>query len=181
MLLKRESLSILKDTYSFIRESYRTPQVLPFRVLRELRLARAVLPLLRADVSMEWDRHLYVSDASESGIGICRRSLPSELIGSLGRMQEKWRFHTLGCISARRHALGVSPEVSHHEFLSEHINESPPEVAGFCEIPKDIMQPEDWACLHGSRSKQREHITRTEGRALLWSVAHYVLPDGAHR
>ena len=178
MLLKREFRSILKETYSFIRKSYRTPQVLPLQVLRELRLARAVLPLLRADVSMEWDRHLHVSDASESGIGICRRSLLSEFIGSLGRMQEKWRFHALDCISVRRHALGVSPDVSHHEFLSEHINESPPEVAGFCEIPKDIMQPEDWACLDGSRTERAHH---SYGGKSTTVVGRSLLPDGAHR
>ena len=45
-------------------------------------------------------------------------------------------------------------------------------IAPFLEIPTSILPPHDWKVLHSAPIKFKEHITNTEGRALLWSACH---------
>ena len=38
------------------------------------------------------------------------------------------------------------------------------------------MGPAGWKCLHASKLQRNEHITRSEARALLWTVRHALRP-----
>jgi hypothetical protein len=52
------------------------------------------------------------------------------------------------------------------------LNSSLSPVVSFADVPKCILQPTDWKVLHVGSLRRREHITRSEGRALVWGVCH---------
>ena len=117
-------------------------------------------------------RKVYCSDASESGIGVCSRCLESREVGEMGRCKEAWRFKARSTISARRSALGIAAEVPEDEFLSADFPGVASDLQKFSEIPQAHLDASAWDLLHSNRLKRHEHITKSEGRALVWSVCH---------
>ena len=65
----------------------------------------ATLPLLRTNLSAAWHTTAAAGDASEFGIGICRRTIDPLEIGRLGCAREKWRFQVEGASTAREGAM----------------------------------------------------------------------------
>eukprot|EP00972_Heterocapsa_arctica_P005489 810842-Heterocapsa_arctica.AAC.1 len=69
-----------------------------------------------ADHDAIWDPTVIASDSSSYGIGICAKSIGSDMSGNYGRVSEKWRFMCEDAIHARSRALGTSGS---HDILVE--------------------------------------------------------------
>ena len=120
-----------------------------------------------ADLHAQWDPSVTCSDACTYGIGVCQRQLPADIVGAVGRCNERWRYKTQNSIAARQHAVSLSSadHVTVDESSLQHIRT-------FDEVPHEWMDINAWSVLHVGTVSKSEHITRTEGRALVWGVAH---------
>lgn len=99
-------LSVFDQVYHFARDNDDELKELPSYVSRELRWAWALLPALWADLRSEWDPVVTATDASEWGHGCMRRVAPMDLITSVGRIRERWRFGRESMHASR--ALGAA-------------------------------------------------------------------------
>ena len=89
MLIRRESLSLLQDTYKFIHQHKDSFGDMPPTVRKELMNVSAILPLLRVCLTSQWDPRVHASDASSSGLGVCSRLIDPAQAGNIGRISEK--------------------------------------------------------------------------------------------
>ena len=106
VLLRREVLAMLGSVYAFIKVAGATSIPLWPSVFRELSQLMSILPLLVVDLSAPWWPVVSCSDASPFGIGMCERELPIDVVGGIGRQNEKWRFQRAESTKAREHAFG---------------------------------------------------------------------------
>ncbi|CAK0804096.1 unnamed protein product, partial [Prorocentrum cordatum] len=104
-MVGREALGLLNSTYAFIASTGAEVQTLWPAVRAELWRARCLLPLLVADLTAPWASRLVASDASEEGLGVCRRQAPVDLVARCGRQCERWRYRVAGGARARDRAL----------------------------------------------------------------------------
>eukprot|EP00959_Pyramimonas_sp_CCMP1952_P364545 7634027-Pyramimonas_sp.AAC.1 len=63
-MLRRELLSCFRAVYALIEKNPDSPSKLRPAVLRELRWAQALLPLLECDLAKPWGPRAYARDAS---------------------------------------------------------------------------------------------------------------------
>ena len=63
-LLKRESLSMLRAVYCFVKRKFKQSVELWPSVLRELRWMQSVVPLLEVDARRVWSPRVFCFDAS---------------------------------------------------------------------------------------------------------------------
>lgn len=94
----------------------------------------------------------------------------SQEVGAQGRLREKWRFATEDIMRARSSALGkeesfaaAAEKLTHDEIKT---------ITNFSEVPAERMEPSLWKVLHIGKLRHKEHITRSENRALVWSACH---------
>ena len=109
-LLRCEALATVCACYEFVRKSYDSCTRIWASVRRELRWMRSLLPLLESDMSLPWLHTVVASDASDTGMGVCIRSLDSHQVARVGRLSEKWRFRVEEAQRAREHALANAAE-----------------------------------------------------------------------
>ena len=107
----------------------------------------------------------------------------AEQVGEIGRQAEKLRYQ-LSCTGARSSALGsatVKPQVRPSFVSSASVKQAGlvlDEAAAasiakqFVEVPADICMHAEWRVVIGRRHGHHEHITRTEGRALILAALH---------
>ena len=159
---RRCSLAIFKEVYVHVH--LHGPRVAPLSpsARRELSLAVAILPLIRVDLRMPWSPLVHAYDASTFGTGICTQEVDQKVVAEIGGVSEHWRFKDAVATQARLHVLG-SEGPTDHSVESE---------SGFDEVPRDVLEFDKWQVVHSGRIRRKEHITRTEGRALVWSVRH---------
>ena len=62
--------------------------------------------------------------------------------------------------------ISVSTLLQRNQDLFEN------DVKGFEEVSKDLLISQHWQVLHVGRLRRLEHTTRSEGRALVWSICH---------
>ena len=113
-LLRRPFLSVFDAVYSFEMYHWNEETELWPSVLRELRWAASLLPLLWTDLRAEWDERVIATDASEWGRGGVQRTASASAVASAGRQQERWRFargSDKWHMGARAHA-GMEPHPS---------------------------------------------------------------------
>ena len=187
MLVRREALAFLHHSYRFIHSHYHSRIRIPSCLALELRTIVAILPLLFSQLDNQWSTLVHASDASESGLGVCTRRIPAAEVGAIGRCHEKWRFKTEDAIQARAHALLTPPGLSTPPIatvssfdVAAQLNCLDPDsfdavvdsVRRFDEVPNSWLDPKTWSVVHSSQTTRTEHITRSEGRALVWSACH---------
>ncbi|CAK0861196.1 unnamed protein product, partial [Prorocentrum cordatum] len=104
-LVRREALALLNTAYAFVEVNGVDLQELWPAVRRELWQVRRFLPLLACDLSAPWSSHVTCSDASEFGLGVCRRRAPRSEVARIGRVSERWRYRVDGFQRAQESAL----------------------------------------------------------------------------
>ena len=175
-MLRRELLSIFRCLYDFVHHSYSQRKRLWASAAREARWAARLLKLCCADLTRQWDGEITCSDASLSGVAVCKRSLSPELIGELGSQREVWRYKSFNpTLRPRDKALGFGDPFTdpatvkpcHHEVdLPFTLNRE------FKEIPKQVMDTNSWSLSVAAHMTIPEHITLLEGRGFVASLRH---------
>ncbi|CAK0877082.1 unnamed protein product, partial [Prorocentrum cordatum] len=107
LMLKRELLSILRSLYDFVRECYHVRARLWPSAAREVEQCRRLLPLMSANLRLQWSPTVFAYDACLTGMATCQTTLSSDLVKRIGSVSERWRYRMPSAISARRSALGV--------------------------------------------------------------------------
>lgn len=190
-LLRRESLSVFSSVYAFINKHRHHSALMWSTVHKELRQFRDILPLLYSDLTASWCPSITASDSSPYGVGVCSRVLDPELVGSIGRTCERWRYHFEDAVAARKHAgievpvarpcfhdVAVEPDrepspICDHELSSHSMFELAAGVdREFNEVPDHVLLFDKWTTVHSKPWQKQENILRTEGRALVWSFKH---------
>ena len=106
IMLKRELLSILRTLYDFVRDCYHVRARLWPSAAREVAQCRGLLPLMSANLRLQWCPTVCAYDACLSGMASCQTTLSSDLVKRIGSVSERWRYRMPSAISARRSALG---------------------------------------------------------------------------
>ena len=180
MMCRREGLSILHSTYSFIHHNPQSVARLWPSVRKELAWVASLLPLFRMKLNCGWSDDVTASDSSPFGIGVCSRKLDVNTVKDLGGCSERWRFKFEDAMLARKHAIS-SAERDHQKLHGiESINDEQsiypvgPFISqqGFNEVPAHVMKRSDWAVVHSRPWKFQGNILNTEARGLVWSVEH---------
>ena len=182
-LLRRESLSFLHALYAFADKNLGRVAPLWHSVIVELQCVMSILPLLHVDISAPWSTHVAASDASLFGLGGCEKVLPAELVGTVGRQSERWRFSAEASIQARSHALDV-PE-SHTQHLSS-VNQLSHAVHNdtrhFAEVPEIIYKDKGWRNFMAIRVRGSRGILNLEARAFVSALKHQLRRlEGFHK
>lgn len=178
LMARREGLSILKSCYAFVNENKSTPKRLWPSVRWELQTIADLLPLFRAHVNVGWSNDVSASDSSPYGYGICCRKLDTTDVGNIGADSERWRYRFEDAADARRHA---AKNVGRDELdkdvkkliREQQVRSSSHEfVAGFNEVPINVLDPDEWTVVWSRPWKYQDNILHTEALALCWSVEH---------
>ncbi|CAK0821388.1 unnamed protein product, partial [Prorocentrum cordatum] len=107
LMLKRELLSILRSLYDFVRDCYHVRARLWPSAAREVEQCRRLLPLMSANIRLQWSPTVFAYDACLTGMATCQTTLSSDLVKRIGSVSERWRYRMPSAISARRSALGA--------------------------------------------------------------------------
>ena len=75
-------------------------------------------------------------------------------------------------LRARQSALGLDPHAPLPAIPEQAEVAVALEIQQFEEVPSKLLDFEPWDVLHVGKLARPEHITRSEGRGLLWAVAH---------
>ena len=145
MLLRRDLLSVFRHLYDFVRVNYDRRVRLWPEAAREAKWAAWLLRLCSADLRRKWDEENTSSDASLSGIAVCKRSLDVDTIKEVGKYKEVWRFKV-------KHPTAKPREVAFGDPFSDPETVKPIDVAydpleldySFPEVDSAWLQPEDW-------------------------------------
>ena len=178
-MCRREMLSVLCHVYRHIKQEPRaTALPMTDALAAELRDIVGLLPLCYTTLDADWSDTLHASDASPYGIGVCYSHVEPGVAGDIGRQAEKLRYAVGSSTRARASALGVDPKAPAHrslEFASDDARtELESSLSKFSEVAAGICIHNHWRVVTGFRHSHSEHITQTEGRALLIAAQHSV-------
>ncbi|OLQ05790.1 hypothetical protein AK812_SmicGene10971 [Symbiodinium microadriaticum] len=174
-LARRESLSIFGEVYRFIqRHRNHSGEVrLPRLVRHELELWSAVSPLIRVDLQAQWSSDVTAVDASFFGFGAVTSKMPLDLVRSLGRWNERWRFADEDARKARDLAKGSShtsimfedeyPGLSGHQPLLVDTDAFELQEARFQNVPFEVVDRE-WTTLISHRWRRVPTLPVGEAR-----------------
>ena len=169
MMVCCPGLAVMNDVYRHIRVHGDVVAPLSRRSRRELPQVAALLPLFRANLSSRWAPQVHCSDASPTGLGVLCRDLAPSQVSVIGGASEKWRYRAVETIQARQCALGGLAS----NRASDIVRDAGPflehELKPFCEVGPDLLKPLDWSLVHAGKLLKPEHITRSEGRCLLYT------------
>jgi len=180
-LLRREVLSILSASYAFAEKLGHRTAVLWDSVLRELKWASSILPLLSSDMWLPWSDQVHASDASTDGAGVCYTQAPEAWAARQGRIAEKWRYSVEEAISARKHALSdrrlhnseapecIPRDPATFDDLSKHYNIP---AADFNEVELAELNERSWKTAIMRPWNRKENILKLEGVALISAIRH---------
>ena len=104
-LLRRELLSPLRALYDFAYAMYDRRQKLWPSAIKDARWCSRLFKLCSVDLRRAWSSDVTASDASLSGIAVCRRSLSAEMQSELGNNKEIWRYKSKVFAKPRDSAL----------------------------------------------------------------------------
>lgn len=105
-MLRRELFSSLRSLYDFVYAMYNRRHRLWPSARREARWCMHILKLRSVDLHRGWSDDITASDASLSGIAVCRRALSEDLQSELGNVKEVWRYKSKVVSKPRDSALG---------------------------------------------------------------------------
>ncbi|CAK0869005.1 unnamed protein product [Prorocentrum cordatum] len=165
-LLRRPLLCIFQSTYRFIKKAGDSRWRIWPEVIRELRVAAALVPFAYYDAKRPVDSTVYSTDASTGdldpagslygGYGATKRELSQQLVLETARVRERWRYHVEGALHAREFA-----------FAARDTSGAPSDGMSFATVDSDVVFPmETWRNVTFGRWCREENILRLEGRAL---------------
>ena len=168
---KREMLSILGETYTFIRKFHGQAVPIWKSVRKELQTWEFLSPLIVQDLGSSWSTDLIAVDASEWGLGAVMREAKIEEVCSLGRFNERWRFKSAVSSNARVFAYLEDEKSRLATFEDEettHPSESNP---NFSAVPFTVIDHE-WQVIGRRKWQKQEGMPVLEARASLHGVKH---------
>ena len=175
-LIRRESLAFLHAVYAFAQKNIGRVSRLWPSVRRELECISSILPLLHVDICQAWSSHVSASDASLYGLGCCEKLVDPDIVGSIGRCSERWRYTVDAHVRARSSALaGTDPNLPDDpdpdalDKLERGIFEH---TRDFAEVPEAVYGPDNWTTFYAARVRGSHGILLLEARALVASIKH---------
>ena len=180
MLVRRELLSLLWNLYDFAHQCRERPCRLWRSAAREAGWVSVLLLLCPTDLRVPWDLSVTCSDASLSGIAVCKREARAKEIQQIGRQREGWRFKAYepsSCPRGQTVEKGRAPDVFADPItvkplgvLDRHdpfqLNQS------FEEISQSFMCPGLLHFCYAARMGFKEHITLLEARGIVGALRH---------
>ena len=181
MMLRCELLSMFRSMYQFVQDCYQSRRRLWPPARSEAKWAADLLAVSFADLKRPWDSTVYASDASLSGMGVCKSEFATQRVNHIGRRKENWRYKCKAPVAPKK------ATVSHHDpcvgldpFIDivtvkpcEVQHEDPYEINdAFPEISFEGMSPQKWIFVFAARMKFPEPITVLEFRAILAPLRH---------
>ncbi|CAK0903474.1 unnamed protein product, partial [Prorocentrum cordatum] len=162
-MLKRELLSILRSLCDFVRDCYHVLDRLRPSAAREVEQRRRLLPLMSANLRLQWSPAVFAYDACQTGVAACQTSISSGLVRRIGPVSERWRYRMPSAILARRSALGVgaaevdeasegprdvfadveaakAPRLTNEDHVEDPWELNP----HFTEVPREALQGPEW-------------------------------------
>ena len=185
-LFRRPLLSVLRATYSFIRDS-RVEKVSAWPPLRyEMWMAASLLPLASANLFANWFPRVACIDAAPNGMGGCFKTLAPEWCEEVGKWEERWRYRRLNPAEwcPRRPSLRELDVVTDPRIVAflEDVSPDTDLVSreGFPEVPERLLTADDWTESFSRPLVYDEHIGIKEGRAFLYQLREDVMTVGMH-
>ena len=137
---------------------------------REFRIAWALLPFAKGDLSRPWDTTVHATDAPLTGMGVTALTAPDTAMKSAGSISERWRFKgPLRITSKPRSALDAEVGPSDRDLLD--LTDYQALCLGtrtvFAEIPVELHPADGWGVLCARRWKRPERIMGLESEAAL--------------
>eukprot|EP00434_Breviolum_minutum_P035087 symbB.v1.2.031057.t1/scaffold3565.1/size54034/3 len=166
---KREMLSILGETYTFIRKFHGQTVPIWKSVRKELQTWEFLSPLIVQDLGSSWSTDLIAVDASEWGLGAIMREAKVEEVCSLGRFNERWRFKNAVSSNARVFAY-LEDEKSRLATFEDEETTNPSESSpSFSAVPFTVIDHE-WQVIGRRKWQKQEGMPVLEARASLYGV-----------
>ena len=181
MMLRRELLAIFRSMCQFVHDNYWHRRRLWPSARSEANWAASLLAVSFADLRRPWDCTVFASDASLSGIGVCKSDFSHTDVEQIGNFKEAWRYKTKSPIAPRKSTVshddiaeGLDPFVDIETVKPcSLMREDPFELNDeFPEIDGDLMDPKNWDFVFASQMKFPEAITVLEFRAILAALRH---------
>lgn len=152
---------------------------------KEARWASHLLQLCQADLTKRWSGQVTASDASLSGMAVCKRPMDVEVQSQLGGYKEHWRFKSKIPVNPRTSALQSMDPFLHPDTLKPTKVEKVDAFEldeEFPNVPAEHFQSDLWHEVFSVRMMLPEHITLLEGRGVVASLRHKVRScDEFHR
>lgn len=179
MLIRRELLSLFRNLYDFVHRSSQEPCRLWRSAAREAGWVSVLLKLCSADLRTKWDPKITASDASLSGIAVCKKTVSCKQVSEIGSQKESWRFSSYTPSSNPREKTvdkrdvfsdvdTVKPMLQTNEASVDPFQLNPE----FLEIEERFMSPESWEFCFAVHMQHREHITLLEGQGIVAALRH---------
>ena len=167
-MLRRESLSWLHNVYSFMRATAARRQPLWPCVRRELRWARALLPLVVARGRARWAGQVTAIDASPWGFGVVESDADPATVASVGRLRERSRFRGPLAAAGNPRMRALKPADDDRG------------VDTFREVEAEYIEARDWKVVAARRWRRRAAIHTLEAEAPVWSLRRLARSARAH-
>eukprot|EP00438_Fugacium_kawagutii_P031465 Skav222634 [mRNA] locus=scaffold10:187684:190948:+ [translate_table: standard] len=171
-LCRRESLAILGECYSFIRQH--CDRVVPLwkSVRKELAMWDGVAPLLAVDLTKDISNTIYSVDASEWGLGVVTSEVDNKLFGTLVKHCERWRFRDEEARDARNFVLAEDDRINNTIeggtlAFDSGCNQN------FATCPFEGVA-RDWKVVGRYRWKRLDSMPVYEALASLYAIKHAV-------
>ena len=177
-LLHRGMMSILRHSYVFIRSNYDRRTRLWDSVIHELELFRNLMVLGQADIFSAWDASPLITDACTSGYGVCEGQWDVNEVESVGREDERWRYHRgpPDRENPRAAALSTADVFDDPRSVLPDLDGELPfqliENPMFPEVPKPLLSTERWRTLWCAPFDYKDTIHVLEARGILGAVKH---------
>lgn len=177
---RREGLSILGDTYTFIRRFYTVQHKLWRSVRRELAVWYGISPLLWKDLRAPWSDTVHATDASEWGCGATVAKVPIEHVREAGKFSERWRFGDPAMAKPRNTVVSdlVAQSVDEH-YEAEVFHPGGSDIGQWGNNSKPVFTPlpfevvnRPWTVVCRYRWKRQESMPILEARSTLFAVKH---------
>eukprot|EP00435_Cladocopium_sp_Y103_P040424 s562_g11.t1 len=184
-LLRRGYLSIFQASYAFIRKHYTHTYSLWPEVRRELFWAASLICLLGRDLSSEWSKTVYATDASLTGRGVVATERNICDIRDVAQHSDRWKFspedeNKVVHDHVRMSLLQVDAETltfTGDEGLSEAVGGGE-NLQGLSATPISVPEVplgfigENWRKIDSGNWERQEAIPVLEGRSLVWACQH---------
>ena len=182
MLLRRELLSIFRNLYDFVQNCYSSRHKLYESAAREAKWASHLLGLCTVDMKKTWSTTVTASDASLSGIAVCRGEWDFSDVVEAGGQKEPWRYKYKSAPAPREAACVVKPDPFADPSTVKPVSlirEDPFDLnEEFKEIPRSLLDPSDWHEAFAVYMQHPEHITLLEGRGIVAALRHKLRSTG---
>ena len=183
-LLRRELLSCFQATYVYIKKCYHVHSRIWPQVVRELKWACSLLPLVCRNMAAPWSSEVLATDASHWGRGVAKLKSSVERVRAQARVQDRWRF-TREQESLVLSSHDLDPLI--HALTNNDdpcSDDAPPNSDNLKSLPVPELDVEflagPWTRVESRPWIRHEHIVILEGRALVWAVQHLARSSRNH-